>query len=173
MVLENRVNGADTLYVDCENVSSPVIGSLLDKIVDHPCNNLRKMIRHTESIDSHCPPIIPHAEERWQKRTPVNEPVDIGIAWKKTIIVGAPEIDCDIARLYQPYDLLIVVREGVIKTVLYADHHRLETEGFIYCVHCDCLIDPCKIDRTCTQCDEPITGSRTGGGMTIRLKSSS
>jgi len=73
-------------------------------------------------------------------------PADISLktAWEQGIAVEAPEADSTAARLYPPYDALLVVKHTTLTTVLHNDG-RLNTPGLIVCSTCSDLVDPIKI----------------------------
>jgi len=62
--------------------------------------------------------ITGHARCRWATRTPISDPVALRRAWSKGLDVEAPEVNGEAVRLYPPHDLLLVKRDGVLRTVL-------------------------------------------------------
>jgi hypothetical protein len=105
---------------------------------------------HYTHRQSYVPPINrPHAPEQWRKRTPAA--VSIEDAWKVAIPVRAPECDAQDVRLYAPYDALLLVRGGLLRTALLSDH-RTDLSGLLPCPECDDLVDPIR-STTCPWCE--------------------
>ncbi|MBB6090852.1 hypothetical protein [Halobacterium salinarum] len=105
---------------------------------------------HYTHQQSYVPPINrPHAPEQWRKRTPAE--IDIEAAWKLAIPVRAPECNAQDVRLYAPYDALLLVRGGLLRTALLSDH-RTDLAGLFPCPSCDDLVDPIRSD-CCPWCD--------------------
>ena len=94
-------------------------------------------------------------------------PADISLddAWEQSVDVVAPEADCTSARLYPPYDALLVVKHTTVTTVLHNDG-RLETPGLIECAGCENLADPVDND-TCPWCGDALSGTVRSGRVTI------
>jgi len=92
--------------------------------------------------------IHPHAEDRWAERTPAEKP--LSEAWAASVRVQAPAADADEARLYAPYNALLVSRCGVLRTVLHNDG-RVECTALGTCSSCENVIDPIG-DETCRWC---------------------
>lgn len=68
-----------------------------------------------------------HLGDQWERRTG-RARYEVRSAWFRADPVQAPDVDGD-ARLYRrddARDLLLVERDGYVRTVLYADHDRLE-----------------------------------------------
>lgn len=107
--------------------------------------------------------ISEHAQERWAERTPAETPLTA--AWGQSIPVEAPDVDCTAARLYPPYDALLVVKHATVTTVLHNDG-RLNTPGLVECSACDSLRDPVDAD-TCPWCDAEHTGAVRPGQVTL------
>lgn len=118
---------------------------------------------NTNLDQSYLPPITDHAHARWQERTPADRPLEV--AWRQATPVEAPAAGCDHARLYEPYDALLVVRAGWLRTVLHNDG-RLETAGLVLCGACDDLVDPIT-DECCPWCDEPLPAVQQCGAITV------
>lgn len=115
---------------------------------------------------SYAPPInYPHAYKRWSERTPAE--VSIEEAWIRAIPVEAPECDAQDVRLYAPYDALLVVRGGVLRTVLLSDD-RTDLSGLTPCSKCDDLIDPLR-SEICPWCDTEVSGCLKSGEIAIDL----
>jgi hypothetical protein len=121
---------------------------------------------HYTHEQSYNPPIErPHAETRWTERTPA-EP-SLRDAWQAAIPVDAPDCDAETVRLYAPYDVLLVVRAGVLRTVLHADDDRTDHAGLSPCEGCGDLVDPVR-DARCPWCDAPLATMEVPGGVTLR-----
>ena len=112
---------------------------------------------------TYVPPIKQHARDRWQERTPADRP--LVVAWRAAKPVEAPAARCSAARLYEPFDALMLVRDGWLRTVLVNDG-RLQTDGLVMCDRCDDLIDPIT-DTECPWCGEPQPRSQTCGAITV------
>ena len=108
-------------------------------------------------------PIIPHAYDRWSERTPAE--VSLEAAWEAAVSVEAPEADATEARLYPPYNALLVVRDGKLRTVLHNDG-RIECSGLGTCDACGKLIDPLA-GATCPWCGGETSSERTLGRVTL------
>jgi hypothetical protein len=107
------------------------------------------------------PNITSHARARWAARTPVSDPIALRRAWARALEVRAPEVDGEAVRLYPPYGLLLVKRDGVLRTVLCADYGRLDARGYATCSKCGCLDDPLT-GSECNWCGAPdLTGAIT------------
>lgn len=114
---------------------------------------------------SYVPPIKrPHAPDRWGERTPAE--VSVEEAWKEAVPVHAPECDATSTRLYVPYDVLLVERAGMLRTVLHNDG-RIDLEGLSACGSCEGLYDPLRVGGECRWCDAPLSARRTTGGVTL------
>lgn len=111
------------------------------------------MSYHYTHQQSYVPPINhPHAPQQWRKRTPAE--VAIEEAWKVAIPVRAPECDAQDVRLYAPYNALLLVRGGLLRTALISDH-RTDLSGLLPCPECDDLVDPMR-SGTCPWCESPL-----------------
>lgn len=111
------------------------------------------MSAHYTHQRSYVPPINhPHAPEQWRKRTPAD--ISIEEAWKVAIPVNAPECDAQDVRLYAPYNALLLVRGGLLRTALVSDY-RTDLSGLGPCPECDDLVDPLRSD-TCPWCNSPL-----------------
>jgi hypothetical protein len=106
----------------------------------------------------------PHAIDQWTARTPAE--LRLVEAWKTAIPVNAPECDADSTRLYVPYDVLLVERGGVLRTVLHNDG-RIDTAGLSVCPGCEGLYDPLLTGASCRWCDGPLPSRRSTGGVTL------
>jgi|APHM01.1.fsa_nt_gi hypothetical protein len=93
-----------------------------------------------------------HAQDRWTQRTPAEKPLTV--AWTESIRVCAPAANADVARLYAPYDALLVLRDGTLRTVLTNDG-RINCSALGVCASCKNLIDPIA-DTTCRWCDSRV-----------------
>lgn len=109
------------------------------------------------------PPIKPHAHDRWHQRTPADRPLEV--AWRAAKPVDAPAAECSAARLYEPYDALMLIRDGWLRTVLINDG-RLNNAGLVMCSACDDLVDPVT-DTECPWCGEAQPRTQTCGAITI------
>lgn len=118
---------------------------------------------HQNLDQMHLPPIRAHAHHRWNERTPADRPLEI--AWRQAKPVDAPAAECSYARLYEPYDALMLVRMGWLRTVVINDG-RLEKDGLLMCDACDDLVDPIS-DTCCPWCGEPLPAVRTCGPITV------
>lgn len=112
-------------------------------------------------------PITDHAQDRWAQRTDSDDPGSLRAAWRQSIEVPAPEVNGEMVRLYAPRDLLLVKRDGAVRTILYTDYYRLEIGGFAICEHCGNLTNPLE-GSDCPWCGESPTVDETviniGGG---------
>jgi len=123
------------------------------------------MFGHYTHDQSYVPPINrPHAVEKWEARTPAEIPLEEG--WKAAIPVRAPECNATFTRLYAPYNVLFVVRDGLLRTTLINDG-RIDLEGLSVCPECDDLYDPLRASGTCPWCDATLPSQRTTGGVTL------
>ena len=113
--------------------------------------------------------ISDHATARWAARTPVATPIGLRHAWATGLVMQAPEVDGDEVRLYPPYDLLMVKRGGIIRTVLHADYRRLDATGYQRCHECGDLHDP----LTGSECQWCGTTTEMVGAITISYGGSS
>ena len=121
---------------------------------------------HYTYDQSYVPPInYPHAYKRWSERTPAE--VSIKVAWMCAIPVEAPECDAQDVRLYAPYDALLIVRGGVLRTALLSDY-RTDLSGLTPCSKCNDLIDPLR-SETCPWCDTVVGGCLESGRIAINL----
>lgn len=109
-----------------------------------------------------------HARDRWAERTPVPNPTPIEDAWRETYPVGAPTVDATAVHLHPEYDVLLVVKNGDVTTVLEAKYGRLDTSGLIRCDGCDCFTDIATTGLTCPWCEAPLCGIRGDGQLAIR-----
>lgn len=75
--------------------------------------------------------------------------------------VEAPGVAGTRVRLYPPYDVVLVVRRGMLRTVLYNDG-RLAAPGLHECETCGDLVDPVA-DASCPWCGAPL-GETAGAG---------
>ena len=117
------------------------------------------MTKYTTTIQTHRDAevtITDHARDRWAQRTDSDDPGDLRVAWRQSIEVPAPEVDGEMVRLYAPRDLLLVKRDGAVRTILYTDYTRLEIGGFTRCEHCGNLTNPLE-GNDCLWCDKPLT----------------
>jgi hypothetical protein len=107
--------------------------------------------------------ISEHAQEQWAARTPAE--ISLKTAWERSVAVEAPEADSTAARLYPPYDALLLVQHATMATVLNNDG-RLNTSGLIECPSCEDWVDPVE-DDDCPWCGEDCTGSARPGSVTL------
>lgn len=118
------------------------------------------MTKYTTTIQTHRDaevPIIDHAkEDRWAERTDSGDAGSLRAAWRQSIEVPAPEVNGEMVRLYAPQDLLLVKRDGAVRTVLHADYDRLEIDGFTRCEDCGNLTNPLE-SNDCPWCGEPVS----------------
>lgn len=106
----------------------------------------------------------PHAIDQWNDRTPAEIPlID---AWRKSIPVAAPECDAETVRYYAPYDALLIVRAGVLRTVLISDN-RTDFSGLSPCESCGELVDPLRADE-CPWCEATLEVGNVPGGVVLR-----
>jgi hypothetical protein len=104
-----------------------------------------------------------HARQRWAERTPAE--TSLQAAWNQSVAVTAPAADSTAARLYEPYDALLVVKQGTLRTVLYNDG-RIDTTGLTECSACGDLVDPVD-DETCRWCGAKCGTTGTPGRVTL------
>jgi len=123
------------------------------------------MFAHYTHDESYVPPINrPHAPDMWEERTPAE--ISLVEGWKEAIPVHAPECNASYTRLYAPYDILFVVRDGFLRTELNNDG-RIDLEGLSACPSCEDLIDPLRAEGTCPWCDTPLPNTQQTGGVTL------
>ncbi|WP_200530886.1 hypothetical protein [Halorubrum sp. LN27] len=123
------------------------------------------MFGHYTHDESYVPPINePHAYEQWEARTPAEISLEEG--WRAAIPVHAPECNATFTRLYAPYNVLFVVRDGLLRTELNNDG-RIDTEGLSTCPSCEELIDPLRAEGNCPWCDAVLPNRQTTGGVTL------
>jgi RNA polymerase subunit RPABC4/transcription elongation factor Spt4 len=121
------------------------------------------MSAHTTLDQTYLPLIKQHARDRWHERTPGNQP--LASAWFSATPVDAPAAKCSHARLYEPTDALMLVRDGWLRTVLINDG-RLQHSGLVMCDNCDDLVDPITHTR-CPTCGSPQPAVQTCGQVTV------
>lgn len=123
------------------------------------------MFDHYTHDESYVPPINrPHAPDMWEDRTPAEISLEEG--WKRAIPVRAPECNATFTRLYAPYDILFVVRDGLLRTELNNDG-RIDLEGLSTCSECNDLYDPFRAGGTCPWCDAVLPSRRKTGGVEL------
>jgi len=123
------------------------------------------MFAHYTHDKSYVPPINqPHAREMWEARTPAKKSLEE--AWRAAIPVRAPECNATYTRLYAPYNMLFVVRDGLLRTELNNDG-RIDTEGLSICPCCEELIDPLRAQGHCPWCKATLPSRQTTGGVTL------
>ncbi|WP_411963775.1 hypothetical protein [Haloferax sp. YSMS24] len=109
------------------------------------------------------PPVFEqHAEERYQERTPVENPIPMHDAYFKSLRCTI-EDDCE-ARVYPAYDIVFVKRGSVVKTELVADYDRMTVQRAISCEGCG---KPFETDLHCPYCGTPLEGQQTDGVIKI------
>lgn len=109
------------------------------------------------------PPITQHAYERWNQRTPADRPLEV--AWRQATPVDAPAAECSDVRLYEPFNALLLVRDGRLRTVLNNDG-RLTNPWVVMCDACDDLVDPIS-ETECPGCGEPQPAEQVCGQITV------
>ena len=107
--------------------------------------------------------ISEHAQEQWAKRTPAE--ISLKNAWEQSVAVEAPAADSTAARLYPPYNALLLVQHATVATVLNNDG-RLNTPDLAECTACGNLIDPLEGD-TCPWCGEARVETARPGCVTL------
>lgn len=107
--------------------------------------------------------ISAHAQEQWAKRTPAE--ISLKAAWEQSVAVEAPEADSTAARLYPPYNALLIVQHATVATVLNNDG-RINTPGLVECTSCGDLIDPVESD-TCPWCGDDCAETAQPGSITL------
>jgi len=90
------------------------------------------MSEHTNLDQTYLPLIKQHARDRWHERTPQTgrskkRGASTIEAWRIATPVDAPAAECSHARLYEPTDALMLVREGWLRTVLNNDGRLQKT----------------------------------------------
>lgn len=118
---------------------------------------------HSNLDQTYLPPIKQHARDRWHERTPADRRLED--AWRVAKPVDAPAARCSHARLYEPTDALMLVRDGWLRTVLINDG-RLQTNGLVMCESCDDLVDPIT-DTHCPSCGDQQPAVQTCGQVTV------
>lgn len=106
--------------------------------------------------------IHPHARDRWAERTPAEKPLTA--AWAESLRVRAPAADADVVRLYAPYNALLILRDGTLRTVLHNDG-RINCAALGVCASCENLVDPIE-DNMCRWCDAQV---QTGGHGRVKV----
>jgi hypothetical protein len=104
-----------------------------------------------------------HAQDQWATRTPAE--LSLKSAWEQSVSVVAPEADSTAARLYPPYNALLVVKHATVTTVLNNDG-RLDTSGLIECPSCDDWVDPVDHDA-CPWCGAECDEAARPGRITV------
>lgn len=119
---------------------------------------------HYTHRQSYVPPIKqPHASEQWRDRTPAE--VSVEEAWKAGVPVEAPECNAQDVRLYSPYDALLVLRAGLLRTVLLGTR-RTDLSELAPCTECGDLVHSILSAR-CPWCDA-VLDEVTSGRVTLR-----
>ncbi len=108
-----------------------------------------------------------HAEKRWAERTTTT--IAIEVAWERGVEVSHAH-DCEVARLYPPEDVVFLVRDGVIVTVVPANYDTLGTDDLIACDGCGSLIEWTLDTTNCPWCEHSIVSVRTGANLNIRYE---
>lgn len=104
-----------------------------------------------------------HVRERWAERTPADIPV--GVAWNRAVDVEAPDADSTGARLYPPYNALLLVTHTSVTTILFNDG-RINAPGLIDCPDCGDLVDPVDHD-SCPWCGAECAGAMRPGCISL------
>jgi hypothetical protein len=108
--------------------------------------------------------IHPHARTRWRERTRAG--VSLRRAWQQAWTVSAPAADADFTRLFPPYDLLLIYRGGMLRTVMHNDG-RIDAPRLVECPACDTVNDPFET-RTCRWCTCNADLETTCGAFDIK-----
>lgn len=119
-------------------------------------------VQSFHAVDGQPPVFAQHAEERYQERTPVENPIPMIEAFHKSLRCTI-EDDCE-ARVYPKYDIIFVKRGAVVKTELVADYDRMTVQRAMWC---DEYGKPFKSDLKCPYCGAPIEGHQTDGVINI------
>lgn len=104
-----------------------------------------------------------HAQERWAERTPNR--MSLKTAWEQSVPVIAPEADSTAARLYPPYNALLLVQHTTVTTVLNNDG-RLDTPGLAECPGCGDYVDP-EEDEDCPWCGADCSDVACVGSVAV------
>lgn len=91
-----------------------------------------------------------HAVRRWRTRSSDPTPESIGAAWHRAVPVGADGV-VGTLRLYATEDLLLIARDGVLRTALPVADRSLHTSHLVSCSHCGHLWHPGETDQ-CPWC---------------------
>lgn len=124
-----------------------------------------------------------HIKLQWLKRN-TNRNIDIRTGWRLGVPVRAPDYDYNTARLYEPADILILERDGVMTTVLHSENIQLNDDHLVKCPCCGNRIevdgvdtdDPEAIANACHWCNgeadhirksakDPLPSSGAGRGL--------
>lgn len=111
------------------------------------------------------PPITDHARSRWAERVP-GANIKIEAAWRQSIRVPAPERDCTAARLYAPGDVLLLLGDGVIKTVYPADIEG-DSTALAECSQCGDLDRFTSHHPECRWCGFHPESIQTASGVAV------
>lgn len=101
--------------------------------------------RHSTTCGRHDGRVVTrHCDLRWKQRTP---PTAVGLrqAWDEAVPVGSDDVygQC---RLYEPFDVLIVVADGAFKTVKYVNDLDLNDDHLVECDECGYRFHPGQSD---------------------------
>lgn len=122
------------------------------------------------SSQTHTTPIpTDHAQERWAERAS-GVHIQLGKAWHEAIEIESSELDYEQARLYSPADVVLIMKEQVIVTVVPANYDTLDTAALCYCPHCENLYRLTH-DGTCHWCGRRRENVRTAGNINISYQS--
>jgi hypothetical protein len=84
----------------------------------------------------HAPKVQPHVKLAWWKRNPERS-IDVQTAWREGIPIEAPNYSYDNARLHEPSGTVLLARNDVLKTVIYADGIELADDHLTECPRCE------------------------------------
>lgn len=121
-------------------------------------------VQSFHAVSGQLPVFEPHAEKRYQERTPVENPIPMYEAYHQSLRCTI-EDDCE-ARVYPKYDIIFVKRGAVVKTDLVADYDRMTVQRAIWCADCG---KPFKTALRCPYCEKPIEGRQTDGVIEITI----
>lgn len=121
-------------------------------------------VQSYHAVSGQPPVFAQHAEERYQERTPVENPIPMLDAYHQSLRCTI-EDDCK-ARVYPEYDIVFVERGSIVKTELIADYDRLTVQRAMKCSECG---KPFETALRCPYCDSPIKGSQSDGVVNITI----
>ncbi len=127
------------------------------------------MNRPPTSDQHHHPNVSSHAADRYDSRFD-NGHEPLTTAWERGVRVEAPDKNYHAARVHPPMDLLMICKNGVITTVIYASETRVQAPGKVQCQGCGHPHEPLRTDETCPWCGSTVEAGRTAGAISLIRK---